>query len=118
MIKEEQDGTKYNIIGCAMKIHRHLGNGFQEVIYQRVLSLEINLRSIDPQREFEIPLFYKGVNIGQSRVVFLISGEMPVEIKALMSVDDTHLTQAMNCLEAYKLRTGLLINFWCKEFVQ
>ena len=70
MLKEEQDKITREIIGCAMEVHNILGNGFQEVVYQRALSVEMKLRNIEHQREFEMPLFYKGVDVGQRRVDF------------------------------------------------
>jgi len=115
MIKEEQDKLTHQIIGSAMEVHSILGNGFQEVVYQRALSIEMNLRNIEHQREFEMPLFYKEVSVGGRRVDFLVNGEISVEIKAIINLDDTHLAQAMNYLEAYNLETGLLINFGTKS---
>lgn len=115
MIKEEQDKITHNIIGCAMEVHNVLGNGFQEVVYQRALSIEMNLWCIEHQREFEMPLSYKGVDVGLRRVDFLVAKEISVEIKATMKLDDTHLAQAINYLEAYNLQTGLLINFGTKS---
>ena len=111
MIKEEQDRLTHEIIGCAMEVLKILGNGFQEVVYQRALSVEMKLRDIEHQREFEMPLFYKGVDVGQRRVDFFISDEISVEIKAITNLDDIHLAQAKNYLEAYNLQTGLLLNF-------
>ena len=111
MIKEEQDKITREIIGCAMEVHNILGNGFQEVVYQRALSVEMKLRQIEHQREFEMPLFYKDVDVGQRRVDFLVENEISVEIKAVANLDNTNLAQAMNYLEAYNLQTGLLINF-------
>jgi GxxExxY protein len=111
MTKEEQDNITHNIIGSAMEVHRTLGNGFQEVVYQRALSIEMNLRNIEHQREFEMPLFYKGFNVGGRRVDFLVMGEISVEIKATIRLEDVHLAQGKNYLEAYNLETGLLINF-------
>ena len=115
MIKEEQDIITREIIGSAMEVHNILGNGFQEVVYQRALSLEFNQRSIEHQREFEMPIFYKGVDVGQRRVDFLVANEISVEIKAIIYLEDIHLAQAMNYLEAYNLSTGLLINFGAKS---
>lgn len=111
MTKEEQDKITHNIIGSAMEVHRILGNGFQEVVYQRSLSIEMNLRNIAHQREFEMPLFYKGYDVGGRRVDFLVMAEISVEIKAVINLEDIHLAQAKNYLEAYNLETGLLINF-------
>ena len=115
MIKEEQDRITHDIIGSAMEVHNILGNGFQEVVYQRALSIEMKLRNIEHQREFEMPLFYKGIDIGQRRVDFLVENEISVEIKAIINLEDVHLAQAMNYLEAYNLQTGLLINFGAKS---
>ena len=111
LTKEQQDKITHSIIGCAMEVHNILGNGFQEVVYQRALSIEMNLRNIEHQREFEMPLSYKGFDIGSRRVDFLVMNEISIEIKAIINLEDVHLAQAMNYLEAYKLQTGLLINF-------
>ena len=111
MTKDEQDKITREIIGCAMEVHSILGNGFQEVVYQRALSIEMRLRSIEHQREFEMPLFYKGFDVGQRRVDFLVANEISVEIKAIVNLEDVHLAQAVNYLESYNLQTGLLINF-------
>lgn len=115
MTKEEQDKVTHAIIGSAMEVHAVLGNGFQEVVYQRALSYEMYLREIVHTREFEMPLFYKGQNIGGRRVDFLVDGEISVEIKAIINLEDVHLAQAMNYLEAYNLQTGLLINFGARS---
>ena len=115
MIKSEQDKITHAIIGCAMEVHNILGIGFQEVVYQRALSIEMTLRNIEHQREFEMPLSYKGFDVGQRRVDFLVVNEISVEIKAIVNLEDVHLAQAMNYLEAYNLQTGLLINFGSKS---
>jgi len=117
MTKEEQDNITRDIIGSAIEVHNFLGNGFQEVVYQRALSVEMKLRNIEHQREFEMPLFYKGVDVGQRRVDFLVANEISVEIKAVITLEDVHLAQAINYLEAYNLQTGLLINFGAKSLL-
>ena len=99
------------IIGCAMAVHKALGNGFQEVIYQRALEIEMRLMGISFSREFEMPIFYRGAQIGTRRVDFLVEGIISVEIKALTKLDDVHFAQAINYLEAYNLEIGMLINF-------
>ena len=99
------------IIGYAMAVHKILGNGFQEVIYQRALAIELNEAGIDFNREFEMPIFYKGAHIGTRRVDFLVEGLISVELKALTKLEDVHFAQAINHLEAYNLEIGLLINF-------
>ncbi|KYG84924.1 GxxExxY protein [Roseivirga seohaensis] len=99
------------IIGAAMELHSFLGNGFQEVIYQRALSHELDLRNILHTREVEMDVMYKDILVGQRRVDFLIADKISVEIKALTQLENVHLAQAINYLEAYNLQIGLLINF-------
>ena len=103
------------IIGCSMKVHAALGNGFQEVIYQRALAIEMNDDGIEFSREQEMPVFYKFQQIGTRRVDFLVDGKVAVELKALIELQDVHLAQAINYLEAYDLEIGLLINFGSKS---
>jgi len=99
------------IIGAAMEVHKYLGNGFQEVVYQRALSIELNMQNIAHEREKEMPLQYKGFDIGTRRVDFFVDEKIMVEIKAVKELEDVHLAQAINYLEAYKMEIGLLINF-------
>ena len=99
------------IIGCAMTVHKMLGNGFQEVIYQRALAIEMNLSGITFNREFEMAIFYREEQIGTRRVDFLVEGIISVELKAITKLEDVHFAQAINYLEAYNLEIGLLINF-------
>ncbi|MEW4923750.1 GxxExxY protein [Algibacter sp. 2305UL17-15] len=101
----------YKIIGCAMEVHKHLGNGFQEVVYQRALAIEMKMQGIEFSREHEMNLSYKGYNIGTRRVDFFVEEKIMVEIKAVINLEDVHLAQAMNYVEAYNLEIGLLINF-------
>jgi GxxExxY protein len=103
------------IIGCAMKVHATLGNGFQEVIYQRCLAIELSKANLLFARELEMTIYYDGIDVGTRRVDFLIEDKIMVELKALSQLEDAHLTQALNYLEAYKLETGLLINFGAKS---
>jgi len=113
MIKSEykySDITE-KIIGGAMKVHNKLGNGFQEVIYQRALAIELTKINLPFEREVEMPIFYDNQNIGTRRVDFLIDGLISVELKAITQLENVHLAQALNYLEAYKLEIGLLINF-------
>lgn len=94
-----------------MEVHRFLGNGFQEVIYQRALAIELTENGINFQREVSIKVFYKEQQIGERRVDFLIENKICVELKAMVQLEDVHLAQAKNYLEAFKLEVGLLINF-------
>lgn len=99
------------VIGCAMTVHSSMGNGFQEVIYQRALEIEMRMNGLEFAREVEMPLYYRGQGIGTRRVDFLVEGKISVELKALTKLEDVHLAQAMNYLEAFNLEVGLLINF-------
>lgn len=103
------------IIGCAMHIHSPMGNGFQEVIYQRALAIEMAYNGIKFSREQEMPVYYKKIRIGTRRVDFLVEDVVSVELKALTELEDVHLAQALNYLEAYDLEVGLLINFGSKS---
>jgi GxxExxY protein len=105
----------YKIIGCAMEVHKHMGNGFQEVVYQRALAIEMQMQGIEFSREHEMPLLYKGYDVGTRRVDFFVENTIMVEIKALINLEDVHLAQAMNYVEAYNLEIGLLINFGAKS---
>jgi len=117
MIKEEYKYSELTekIIGCAMKVHSALGNGFQEVIYQRALEIEMADEGIHFNREYEMPVYYKQIQIGTRRVDFLVEGVISVELKALTKLEDVHLAQAINYLEAYDLEVGLLINFGARS---
>ena len=99
------------IIACCMEVHKALGNGFQEVIHQRALEHEFRIQGIKFQREFEMQVYYKGKHIGTRRVDFLVAEVVSLEMKALIKIEDVHLAQAINYLEAYNLEVGLLINF-------
>jgi len=117
MIKKEYKYSDITakIIGCAMEVHSFLGNGFQEVIYQRALAKEMVIQDMLFAREFEMPIFYKDVQIGTRRVDFLVENIISVELKALTKLEDVHFAQAINYLEAYNLEIGLLINFGTKS---
>ena len=107
----EINDISYKVIGCAMKVHNELGTGFQEVIYQRALKIELTEAGLSFQREVEMPIHYKGEIIGERRVDFLVEEKMMVELKAISELLPVHQTQAVNYLEAYHLADGLLINF-------
>ena len=108
--------TRFNkvtetVIGCAMRVHKLLGTGFQEVIYQRSLAIELQQAGIVFGRELEMSIFYKGIEVGSRRVDFLVEETVLVELKALHELTATHHAQIINYLEAYRLEVGLLINF-------
>ncbi|RRN76359.1 GxxExxY protein [Pseudoxanthomonas sp. SGD-10] len=117
MINEQYKHSELTgkIIGCALEVHKALGNGFQEVVYQRALAIEMHLQGLSFEREKEMPLSYKGHNIGTRRVDFFVEDLIMVEIKAVIQLEDVHLAQAINYLEAYNMEVGLLINFGSKK---
>ena len=109
-------GFKYKdltekIIGAAMRVHSALGYGFQEIIYQRALEIELRDSGIIFKKEFSMPIFYKDTLIGKRRVDFFVEEKVMVEIKAIINLENVHLVQAKNYLEAYNIQVGLLINF-------
>jgi GxxExxY protein len=103
------------IIGCAQKFHRFLGNGFQEVIYQRALEIEFGKEDFRFEREKEMDIFYENTLIGKRRVDFLVDGDIMVELKAITKIEEVNVAQLINYIEAYKVKVGLLINFGAKS---
>ena len=101
----------HKIIGCAMQVHSTLGSGFQEVIYQRALAIEMRYAGLSFDREMEMPIFYRDEQIGTRRVDFFVEECVMVELKATSKIEDVHKAQAINYLEAYDIADGLLINF-------
>ncbi len=103
------------IIGASMMVHSTLGPGFPEVIYQRALKIELVEKGVQFQKECEMPVYYRNNHIGTRRVDFLVANLICVELKAVKKLDDTHLAQTLNYLEAFKMEIGLLINFGAKS---
>lgn len=101
----------YKVIGCAIKVHKVLGNGFQEVIYQRCLAIELEKADIKFLREVEQPIYYEGMRVGSRRADFVIEEKIMVELKSLINLENVHLAQAKNYVVAYNFHIGLLINF-------
>ena len=116
------DNFKYaditqKIIGASFEVHKFLGNGFQEVIYQRALAYELGQAGLSFAREIEQHIFYKDLPepIGTRRADFVVEDKVLVELKAVIQLEDVHLAQALNYLKVYKLEVGLLINFGSKS---
>ncbi len=109
--KVEIDKLTHKIIGCAMKVHTILGNGFQEVIYQRALAIEFEKQGLGFNREMEMSIYYEGIDIGTRRVDFFVEDKVMVELKAIEKLEAVHKAQAINYCEAYNIADGLLINF-------
>lgn len=98
-----------------MKVHNTLGNGFQEVIYQRCLAIELQRAGLSFGREVEQTIYYDGIDVGTRRADFIVENKVVVELKALTSLEDVHLAQAKNYVVAYNFNSGLLINFGAKS---
>jgi GxxExxY protein len=111
----KHDDITRKVIGCAMKVHTTLGNGFQEKIYQRALELEMAFNKLVFEREKAMPIYYRDEQIGERRVDFFVQGLITVELKAIIELEPVHLSQGLNYLEAYNMEIGLLINFGSKS---
>lgn len=112
MLYEELTGK---IIAASIEVHKRLGNGFQEVIYQRALAIEMSLKGLQFEREKQMDIFYRNEHVGTRRADFFVEQTIMVEIKAVINLEDVHLAQAINYLEAYNMQIGLLINFGSKS---
>lgn len=113
LIKRKYPETELTdkIAGCAAEVHRILGNGFQEVIYQRAMGKEMCRLRLKFARIYDMSIFYKGASIGIRRINFIVEGKVMVELKAVAQLEEDHLDQVINHLEVYKMKIGLLINF-------
>lgn len=105
------DEITYKIIGAAMKVHNTLGNGFQEVIYQRCLAIELERAGLGFGREVDQTIFYESIEVGTRRADFIVEDKVIVELKAVINLEDVHLAQAKSYVVAYDFEVGLLINF-------
>ncbi|MBC7920529.1 MAG: GxxExxY protein [Ferruginibacter sp.] len=117
MVKQEYKYSALTaaVIGCAMRVHGTLGNGFQEIIYQRALAIELEKQGVGFAREVEAAIHYNQIEIGTRRVDFVVEETVLIELKALSKLEDVHLAQALNYLEAFNMEIGLLINFGSKS---
>ncbi|MBD1396613.1 GxxExxY protein [Pontibacter sp. JH31] len=108
---QQFDDITFKIIGSAMKVHNSIGSGFQEVIYQRCLAIELQKAGLSFEREKEQAIFYDGIEVGTRRADFIVEDTVVVELKAIVNLEDIHLAQAKNYTVAYNFPIGLLINF-------
>ena len=104
----EKDPLTYTIIGCAMKVFNTLGNGFQEVIYQRCLEIELRKTDLNFAREQEQEIYYQGIHVGTRRADFVVKNKVIIALKAVIKLEDVHLAQAKNYVVAYDFPKGLL----------
>ena len=117
MIKEQYIHSEITseILNIAFEVHRIIGPGFAESVYQRAMVVECNLRDVETDPEIELPIFYKNIKVGSRRADLLIKKKVIVELKAVIELNDIHLAQAINYLEAFNLEVGLLLNFGNKS---
>jgi len=107
-----KDPRTYEIIGAAMEVHRTMGTGFLEVVYQEAIGIELTLRKIPFQRELDLPIYYKDRILSTSyRADFLCYDSIIVELKALSQLSGKEDAQVINYLKATGLETALLLNF-------
>jgi GxxExxY protein len=111
-----REDLKYNelteaIINAAMKVHRSLGLGFPEIIYQRALLVELGKRGIESKAEQELPVYYEDVLVGKRRLDLLVENKILIELKAVSELEKKYFNQVLNFLEAFNVEIGLLLNF-------
>ena len=116
MMEQLVDLAEYNqlthdIIGCAMAVHRKLGRGFPELVYQRALAIELFKQGLRAEREIELPVYYENEKVGSRRVDFFVDGRVLIEMKATACFTPAHHAQIISYLEVFKIPVGLLINF-------
>jgi GxxExxY protein len=109
--EQVMNNLTHKVIGCAMSVYKALGNGFNEEIYQKALSLEFEMNGIDFIQDHEIDIIYKDNKIGKQIVDFYIEGSLMLEIKLVSEILEEHRIQGINLLEAFRISDGLLINF-------
>ncbi|HEX6845942.1 MAG TPA: GxxExxY protein [Chitinophagaceae bacterium] len=117
MIKEQyiHSDITSEILNIAFEVHKIIGPGFAESVYHRAMIVECGLRNVETDSEIELPIFYKNVRVGSRRADLLIKKKVIVELKAVVELNDIHLAQAINYLEAFNLEVGLLLNFGSKS---
>jgi len=108
----------HTTIGCALEVHRELGPGFLERIYQEALCAELTARSIRFDREWPVTVMYRGHAVGGHRLDLVVERRLIVEIKTVDRLDRVHVTQLLSYLAATKLRVGLLMNFRAETLKQ
>jgi GxxExxY protein len=109
--EQEMNNLTHKVIGCAMSVYKALGNGFNEEIYQKALSVEFEMNGIEYIQDHKMDIIYKENKIGTRIVDFFIEGCLMLEIKLLTEILEEHRIQGINLLEAYRIADGLLINF-------
>lgn len=99
------------IIGCAIAVHRELGAGFVEGIYENALLHEMARQGLNTEKQKSFPVFYKGFCVGQYRADMMVESRVVVELKAVSDLTDQHVSQLMSTMKAAGAKVGLLLNF-------
>ncbi len=110
-LSQELESLIYRVIGAAIEVHRHLGPGFIETIYEHALCHEMALRGIAFDRQREITLTYKGISLPSQRLDLLIESRLILELKSVAALAPIHETQLLSYLRAAGIKAGLIINF-------
>jgi len=105
------DELAANVIGAAIEVHKHLGPGYMESVYEQALAVELKLRGIVHARQHPVSVAYKGNSVGEGRLDFLVGEKLIVELKAVESVMPIHKSQLISYLKVLSLPLGLLMNF-------
>lgn len=107
----DTDELARRVIGCAIEVHRHLGPGYDESVYEKALCEELKISGIKFSQQHQIKVFYKGLEVGEGFVDLLIEDKLIIELKSVSSILPIHLAQTLSYLKALNLKLGLLINF-------
>ena len=99
------------IIGCGIRMHRELGPGYLEMIYENAMAHELTKQGLRFQRQFEAPVYYDSVQVGLHRADVLVEGQVVIELKSVDTLSDKHVAQVISTLKATKATVGLLLNF-------
>jgi GxxExxY protein len=108
---KELDGLANSVIGAAIEVHRHLGPGYLESVYEEALGIELSERKISFHRQYPISVVYKGKTVGEGKLDLLVENQLVVELKAVETLLPVHKAQVISYLKATNLHLGLLINF-------
>lgn len=105
------DRLAHRVIGAGLEVHRNLGPGYLESVYEKALGVELERKGISFAQQYPFQIFYKGTAVGQGRLDFLMEGRLLLELKAVESLLAVHKAQVLSSLRATDLKLGLLLNF-------
>jgi GxxExxY protein len=117
LLSVNQDGLTHRIIGAAIEVHKTLGSGLLESIYEEALCYELELRAIAFSRQVGVDVVYKGRIIKGQRIDLIVEGEVIIELKSVSKLHEVVMAQILSYLKATGLKRGLIINFGEKKLV-